>query len=492
MRQNSNALVLADPRGTPFDRAFWLLRITLFAALATLLAAGQTFARSAPDSFADLAEKLLPTVVNISTTTIVEGGPGQDLEELFKDFLERRGDEPRQQRRRASSLGSGFVIDPSGYIVTNHHVIEGADEITVRLHDDRTFTATLIGSDKETDLALLKIETPGPIDAADWGNSNAARIGDWVMAIGNPFGLGGTVTVGIISAQQRDINAGRYDDFIQTDASINKGNSGGPMFSMDGSVIGVNTAIYSPSGLSVGIGFAIPSDLASNVVLQLRKFGEVRRGWLGVRIQTVNGDLAEALELDRAYGALVASVADDGPAAKAGIQQGDVIIEFNGREVEEMRKLPRMVAETAIGSAVDVVIWRKGERVNLDVTLGELDIEEIAALPEHGVDPDELQLSDLGLALSKLTDELRGEYSMAEDAEGVVVTEVTPEGSAAQKGIAAGDIIVEVDQEAVDSPGEVAERVGSAREGGRRVVTLLVSRQGEHRWVAVRIDGDKK
>ena len=456
--------------------------------IAAFAPASGAHARGAPESFADLAEQLLPTVVNISTTQTIEDGPSQDLEELFRDFLERRGEEP-PQRRRASSLGSGFIIDAEGYIVTNHHVIEGADEITVRLHDDRTLKAELIGSDQETDLALLKVESSEPLPAADWGESEKARIGDWVMAIGNPFGLGGTVTVGIISAQQRDINAGRYDDFIQTDAAINKGNSGGPMFDLDGRVIGVNTAIFSPSGLSVGIGFAIPSQLARNVISQVKKFGEVRRGWLGVRIQTVNEELAEGLQLDRPHGALVASVTEDGPAAAAGIQQGDVILRFDGREVSEMRKLPRMVAETPIGGAVEVVVWRKGREEIFSVTLGELDLEQVAAVePELAVpDPDELEIPALGLEVETVSTLLREQFQLEESAEGVLITQVDPEGNGAEKGLTPGDLIVEVDQEAVSSPIDVAERIEKAQEGGRRVVTLLVSRQGEHRWVAVRI-----
>ena len=312
------------------------------------------------------------------------------------------------------------------------------------------------------------------------------------MAIGNPFGLGGTVTTGIISAQQRDINAGRYDDFIQTDAAINKGNSGGPMFDMDGKVIGVNTAIFSPSGLSVGIGFAIPSQLASNVINQLKKFGEVRRGWLGVRIQTVNEELAEGLDLDKPRGALVASVTEGGPAEAAGIRQGDVILEFDGRPVPEMRKLPRMVAETTVGAAVEVVVWRKGEKKTVMVELGELDLEQTAALPIEEEAPAEPKLSvtSLGLDVGVVTAELREQFQLDEETEGVLITEVDPEGSAAKKGLAPGDLIIEIDQETVTNPEEVGERVEKAREDGRRVVTLLVSRQGEHRWVAVRLQDD--
>jgi serine protease Do len=455
------------------------------------------WARGAPDSFADLAERLLPSVVNVSTTQSVTGEADQDLEELFRDFFERRGEgegdggdgAPAPQRRRASSLGSGFVIDPSGYIVTNHHVIDGAEEVTVRFSDDTVLTAEIVGSDADTDLALLKVETDEPLVAAQWGRSDQTRIGDWVMAIGNPFGLGGTVTAGIVSARQRDINAGRYDDFIQTDAAINRGNSGGPMFNLDGDVIGVNTAIFSPSGGSVGIGFAIPSNLASNIIRQLREFGEVRRGWLGVRIQTVNEELAEGLRLEEPRGALVASVTTDGPAEKAGIKQGDVILEFNGRPVAEMRKLPRMVAETTIGDEVPVVVWRKGQEETFMVMLGELDIEQIAAIEAPKEDQAEAgKVPSLGLELGSITPELRERYELGETTNGVVVTGVDPEGSAAEKGLTPGDVIVEVDQDEVTLPEDVADKVLEAQKEGYRVITLLVYRQGDFRWVAVRID----
>ena len=293
-----------------------------------------------------------------------------------------------------------------------------------------------MGSDADTDLALLKVESDEPLVAASWGRSDETRIGDWVMAIGNPFGLGGSVTAGIVSARQRDINAGRYDDFIQTDAAINRGNSGGPMFNLDGDVIGVNTAIFSPSGGSVGIGFAIPSNLASNIIRQLREFGEVRRGWLGVRIQTVNEELAEGLRLDEPRGALVASVTTDGPAEKGGIKQGDVILEFNGRPVEEMRKLPRMVAETPIGEEVDVVVWRKGQEETFQVMLGELDVEQIAAAEAPEEEPiEDGAVPSLGLELGTITPELRERFELGDSTNGVVVTAVDPDGSAAEEGL---------------------------------------------------------
>ena len=478
------AKALALTRGVPI-RA-WIAGLSFL----IVIFAWSLAARAAPESFADLAERLLPTVVNIATTQVVENRRGEEFEEFFKEFFERRGGEPPPQRkRRASSLGSGFIIDSSGYIVTNYHVIKDADEITVRLQDDTLLEAELIGGDEKMDLALLKVESDTPLPATTWGSSEQTRIGDWVIAIGNPFGLGGTVTAGIVSARQRDINSGPYDDFIQTDAAINRGNSGGPMFNLDGEVIGVNTAIFSPSGGSIGIGFAIPSDRARKIVLQLREFGEVRRGWLGVRIQTVTEELAEGLRLGKPRGALVASVTEDGPAEKGGILGGDVILEFDGREVSEMRKLPLMVAETPIGQEVEVVVWRKGEEKTVKIQLGELDDEQIArAMTTPEAVEDTGKVPDLGLALGRITPELRERFGLAEKTDGVVITEVDSEGSAAEKGLKPGDVIVEVDQEEVDSPAQVAERVKKAKDEGYRVVTLLVFRQGDFQWVAVRID----
>ena len=374
--------------------------------------------------------------------------------------------------------------------MTNHHVVADADEVEVVLSDGTSLDATIVGSDKDTDLALLKVEADRALPATTWGDSDETRIGDWVVAIGNPFGLGGTVTAGIVSARQRDINAGRYDNFIQTDAAINKGNSGGPMFNLDGQVIGVNTAIFSPSGGSVGIGFATPSSMAKNIIAQLRESGEVRRGWLGVRIQNVTDELAEGLRLERARGALVAAVTEGGPAESAGIKQGDVILEFNGREVPEMRRLPAMVAETAVGSTVDVTVWRRDGEKSLKVTIGELEAEQMAAAPATAT-PKEAQpqaMESLGLALGEISPELRTRFSLDEDAKGVVVTEVKEGSAGAEKGLQAGDLIVEVDQEEVSKPSDVVEKVERAKSEGYRVVTLLVFRQGDFQWVAVRVD----
>jgi len=461
---------------------FW--RSAVLAAGLALSQAGAAGAAPVPESFADLAERLLPTVVNISTTQDLAGPGSGEFEEFFEDYLGPEG-MPEQ-----SALGSGFIIDPAGYIVTNHHVVVNADKITVRLADDTVLTATLIGSDEKTDLALLKVESDEPLPANSWGNSDAMRIGEWVMAIGNPFGLGGTVTVGIISSLGRDINSGPYDDFIQTDAAINRGNSGGPMFNMAGEVVGVNSAIYSPSGGSVGIGFAIPAAIAKNVVDQLREHGQVRRGWLGVRIQQVTDELAEGLRLDKATGALVASVTPDGPAGVAGIQQGDVILEFDGRVVPDSRKLPRMVAETDIGKEVDVVVWRKGERVTLKVSLGELTDEAVAATMGDGGGSQDGggALTALGMDLAKITPELRAEWQLDDSVEGVLVVSVMDGGPAATKDVQPGDVIVEVDQEPVASPADVAKAVEKAKSEGYRIVTLLIQRGSNRQWIAVRID----
>ncbi|HVJ33863.1 MAG TPA: DegQ family serine endoprotease [Terriglobia bacterium] len=452
-------------------------------------------ARSAPESFADLADRSLPAVVNVATTqTLTADSQMQDLDEMFRDFLDKRqGAKPRP--RKATSLGSGFIIDPTGYIVTNNHVVENADEIMVVMHDDTELKAKLIGRDPKTDLALLKVDAGKPLPYVKWGDSAAMRIGDWVLAIGNPFGLGGSVTAGIVSARQRDINAGPYDDFIQTDASINRGNSGGPMFNMDGEVVGINSAIFSPSGGSVGIGFAIPSNLAKPVIEQIQQFGHPRRGWLGVRIQSISPDLAEGLKLPSDKGALVAGVSKDGPADKAGIKQGDVVLKFDGKEVTQMRGLPRMVAETAFGKTVDVVIWRKGQQVTIPVLLGELDEKaEASADDQSGDNQDQQQPSEqgskvkaLGLELSSISAKQRQDFELEKDVTGVVIVDVDPDGPAAEKDLRPGDVIVEIDQKAVESPKDVAARVKVAQDNGYRVVTLLVNRKGDSQWVAVKI-----
>ncbi|MEO0392371.1 MAG: Do family serine endopeptidase [Pseudomonadota bacterium] len=487
-----------------------VLAVTLWSAVP--LTVTDVAARSTPDSFADLAERLLPSVVNISTTQSVggDGGgtqvmpelpPGTPFEDFFRDFFERQqGDRGGNRPRSANSLGSGFVIDADeGFIVTNNHVIADAEEINVIFADDTRLEAELVGRDPKTDLAVLRVD-PDEYDLTEveFGDSDAMRVGDWVLAIGNPFGLGGTVTAGIISARARDINAGPYDDFLQTDASINRGNSGGPMFDVDGQVIGINTAIFSPSGGSVGIGFAIPANLAKPVIDQLVEFGRTRRGWLGVRIQQVTDDIAESLGLDSARGALVAQVTPDGPAEDAKIEQGDIILEFDGKNVEDMRRLPRIVAETRIGKDVPVVVWRDSDEVRLRVELGELEAAEEAGLldastgsndggSQGDIRTDDEALESLGLSMSALSPRLRDRYELPEDIDGVVITAVDGNGPAADKDLRSGDVVVEVNQQTVSTPEDVADMVREARDKGRNKVLMLVEREGNLRFIAVDI-----
>lgn len=454
-------------------------------------------ARSAPaDGFADLAEQLLPSVVNISTTQVVEGRnspqlpqlpPGSPFEEFFKEFFDRnQGDNGRA--RKATSLGSGFFVGADGYIVTNNHVIQDADEITVILQDDTRLKAELIGRDPKTDLAVLKVKTDRKIQGVEFGDSDKSRVGDWVVAIGNPFGLGGTVTAGIISARGRDINAGPYDDFIQTDASINRGNSGGPMFNLDGEVIGVNTAIYSPSGGSVGIGFAIPSSAAKPIVNQLIKNGEVKRGWLGVHIQQVTEEIAESLGLDKPEGALVADVIKDGPAEAATIKAGDVILRFDNKRVSEMRALPKIVADTETGREVEVVVWRNGSRKTLKVSVGVLDdATEVAARGSRDKKALTRDLDEMGITLMALTDDSREHYKLSKEAKGVLISKVEGDGPAAEKGVRQGDLIVEVSQEEVTTPNQVVKKVNDAKDAGRKTVLFLIEGQNGLRFVALRI-----
>lgn len=456
-------------------------------------------ARATPDSFADLADQLLPSVVNVSTTQMVEGNPGIEMpqlppgspfEEFFKEFMERN--QPKQQRRRATSLGSGFIIDTEGHVVTNNHVIQDADQVTVILHDDTRLDAKVIGRDAKTDLAVLKVEPSSKLVPVKFGDSDRIRVGDWVLAIGNPFGFGGTVTAGIISARGRDINAGPYDDFLQTDAPINRGNSGGPMFDLDGEVIGINTAIFSPSGGSIGIGFAIPSSGAQPVIEQLIAHGEVRRGWLGVRIQTVTDEIADALGLKKAEGALVASVIPDGPAAKGKLKDGDVILEFDGKPVPEMRRLPRIVADTEVGQTVPVKVWRNGKELTLKVKVGELeegDEKEAATAPsESGSSTSSQAVKALGLSVAAIDDEVRQRFGLDEEARGVVVTSVDADGPAADQGIRVGDRIIEAAQEAVSSPAQLEAKVKATQREGRKAVLLLVEGEGGMHYVAIKLD----
>jgi serine protease Do len=451
--------------------------------------------------FADLAERLLPTVVNISTSQTLKRRPDQQKEgqgqqppqgtpfdDFFKNFSER-DDRPR----RVQSLGSGFIIDAAGYVVTNNHVIEGADEITVILEDGDEMKATLVGTDEKTDLALLKVNPSSPLPVARMGDSEKARVGEWVMAIGDPFGLGGTVTTGIISARNRDINAGAYDDFIQTDAPINRGNSGGPLFNMYGEVIGVNSAIYSPTGGSVGIGFAIPINAARNVIGQLRAGGIVQRGWLGVRIQEVTGELAESLGLDKGRGALIAGMDEKGPAQKAGIQNGDVVLTFDGKPVADNRALPRMVADAPIGKTVNVEIMRRGQKRTLPITVQRLEDDQkvASADPETSKQksaPRAPVMTNLGMTLAPITGESRRRYRLDEKVQGVVVTDVDGDSPAGLKNIRTGDVITEVAQQKITSPEDFSAKLEAERRANHRIVLLQVSRGGELTFIGVRLD----
>jgi serine protease Do len=474
-----------------------------------------------PDALPDLVEQTIDTVVNISTTSRVAANrqvpnpqmpqlpPGSPFQEFFEEFFGRRGEggpnrpqapdgapnqPPQQQQRRQSSLGSGFIIDAAGIIVTNNHVIANADEITAIFHDGSRLRATVVGRDAATDLAVLRVEVPTgrTLRAARWGDSDTARIGEWVMAIGNPLGFGGTVTAGILSARNRDINSGRYDNFLQTDAPINRGNSGGPLFNMNGEVIGINTAIVSPSGGSIGIGFAIPSNLARNVVAQLQEFGEARRGWLGVSIQNITDEIAESLRLPNARGALVSRVQPDGPAGRAGLQTGDVIVRFGERQVADTRELQRIVADTPAGREIPVAILRNGQPQTVQVTVGRLEEGEqrqARAQPDQPAPPPPpANQPVLGMALSGITTELRRQYRLPTEQRGVVVTRVEPGSSAAERGIQPGNVIVEVAQEAVNAPEDVDRRVAALRNEGRRSVLFLIANaQGELRFVGITI-----
>ena len=483
---------------------------------------GPAMMAAGPASIADLAEGLLDAVVNISTSQSVKdtgAGPqpqiqeGSPFQEFFEDFFDGQGNQNSNQK--VSSLGSGFVIDPSGYVVTNNHVIEGADDIEVIFPNGSKLKAKLVGTDTKTDLSVLKVEPKAPLKAVRFGNSRQMRIGDWVMAIGNPFGLGGSVTLGIISARGRNINAGPYDNFIQTDAAINKGNSGGPLFNMRGEVIGINTAIISPSGGSIGIGFAVPTELAENIVHQLIEFGETRRGWLGVRIQPVTEDVASSLGLDKARGALVSGVVNGGPIQNGEIKSGDVILTFDGQPVNEMRDLPRIVAESPVGKAVDVLVLRDGKQQTVKVTLGRLedtaeeddDKDQPAAQPPQGQQgnnqaPQSKPPADqkgqtgqqepstlFGMTLAPLDEARRKSFSIVESVEGVVVTAIEPNSPAAQKGLKVGEVIVEVAQDFVENPSDVSKRINMLKAEGRRNAHVMVSdASGNLRFIALPLE----
>ncbi len=452
----------------------------------------------APLSFADLTARLQPAVVNISTTQRVEVGrfprfgPGTNLEDLFRRFQEQQTEDGQPVTREATSLGSGFIISPDGYIVTNNHVISGrdgqklVDTITVTLSDRREYTARVVGRDPLSDLAVLKVDGQA-LPYVQFGNSQGTRVGDWAIAIGNPFGLGGTVTAGIVSALHRGIQGGgAYDRYIQTDASINQGNSGGPLFDLNGNVIGVNTAIFSPTGGNVGVGFAIPAELAKPVIDQLRATGKVRRGYLGVQIQNMTPAIAASLGLPKDRGEIVAAVEPSGPARAAGIQQGDVVMKVAGQEVTPDNSLSYIVANTPIGTKVPVEVIRGGKRMTLTASIGERPTEATLLGQPEQVDPADKAEKDqpgaeaarksLGLTLQALSPEIRQQLRLPDNVRGVVIAKVNPSSNAAEEGLQRGDIIVSVNQVPVSSPQEAADVVAAARKAGRDTVLLFVQR----------------
>ena len=479
--------------------------LTPHSAAAANAAGSPAAAVRGPQNIADVAEQVVDAVVNVSTSQKVDPGvsempdlpPGSPMEKFFQDFFKHHhgqggGDgEPH----RINSLGSGFIVDPSGLIVTNNHVIDGADEINVILNDGTKLKAELVGKDAKSDLALLRVHPDKPLKAVKFGDSSKVRLGEWVIAIGNPFSLGGTVTAGIVSARHRDINSGPYDNYIQTDAPINRGNSGGPLFNLNGEVIGINTAIISPSGGSIGIGFAIPSDSATPVLDQLQKYGEARRGWLGVRIQEVTDELAESLGIGQAHGALVAGVDDKGPAKPGGLQAGDVIVSFDGHDVKEMRDLPRIVADTPVGKQVDVVVIRQGKREVHEVVVGRLkDDTKVAEAESKKETPPQhksVVQKTLGLELSSFNEAMRKKFNIRDSVKGVVVTGVDPSAASdvPDRHLEAGDVIVEVQYQAVGTPADLQKRVDDLKSQGKKVAILLVSNgDGETRFVALNLD----
>jgi serine protease Do len=449
--------------------------------------------------FERLAGHLVGVVVNISTSQTPQArtpqettppSPSASLDDLFRDFFGDKGGAPGQPGARPASLGSGFIIDPSGLIVTNAHVLANADQITVTLSDDTVLQAKVIGRDSVTDLALLKVDAKTPLPAANWGDSSKAKVGDWVLAIGNPFGLGGTVTAGIISATARDIHSGPYDDYLQTDASINRGNSGGPMFNLAGEVVGINTAIYSPSGGSIGIGFAIPAALAQPIIEQLRTTGKVERGWIGARIQPVTDDIAESIGLDKARGALVASIDQTSPAMQAGLKPGDVILSYDGKPIDRSRQLPRLVADSAPEKSVKLMLWRDGKEVEATLTVVAYNPNrpqppQAPAAPEQPKPPPTVDV--LGLKVAKLTPEWRKYFGIPETARGAVIVEVPQDSAGASQGLRAGDLLVGAGGAAVTSPDEVQQHIAAARKAGRKNLLIRVERDGNYRFITMPI-----
>lgn len=465
-------------------------------------------ARSAPDSFADLVEGLLPMVVNVSTSQTLsenynpfegffpygvepDDSLGGNLPELFEKFYGNKN----PVKRKAMSLGSGFIISQDGVIVTNYHVIADADEVTVTFSDDTKVKAKVIGKDPKTDLAILKVDVDKKLPFVKWGDSSKARVGDWVIAIGNPFGLGVSVSAGIISARARDINSGPFDDFIQTDAAINRGNSGGPLFNSKGEIIGINSVIFTPSGGNVGIGFAVPSALATPVIDQLRDHGRTQRGWLGVKIQMVTEEIADSLQLQgKPRGALVLAVTKDSPAEKAGIMSGDIVLSFDGKDIPLMRKLPRIVADTQIGKDVALSVWRNGEEKKMNVKIAELDegYNKTAQAEKEDVDEgsdfkDSSKM--LGMEVVKISRALRKQYDIDDKAKGLLVVDVDEDSQAYEKSIQPGFVITSINQEEVTDISQAKVIIDKVAKMGRKSVLLMVSKSGESMYVALPIDG---
>ena len=446
-------------------------------------------AKDAPSSFADLAEKLMPSVVNISTTQTVTTNknpfpfqfpPGSRLEDMFKEF-------GVPETRKAMALGSGFIIDAKGIVVTNNHVIKGAEDILVRVNGDKEYKVTIIGSDPLSDIAVLKMKTKNKFIPVKFGDSDKARIGDWVIAIGNPFGLGGTVTSGIISARNRSIGLSRYEDFIQTDASINQGNSGGPLFNMDGDVIGINTAILSPTGASSGIGFAIPSNSAKRVIDQLIEFGETKRGWLGVRIQFVTKEIADAEKLDKPKGALVSSVAEGSPSDKAGILPGDIILEFKGTLINKMQELPLIVAQTDVGETVEVKVWRNSKELIKKITLGRLETSEDFKAEKKLEKPKTLEIVGLKITVRALTNEDIQNRKLPSDTTGVVIIDIENDSPVNYLNI--NNIIIEAQKKKIKTIGDLQKIVKTAlRSSEKTILVVIYNNQNQRRYIGVKLD----
>ncbi len=500
---------MAWSSGTTCARKGFTVAIVLFGFLLMPGLAPNVALARGPDSLADLAAQVSDAVVNISATQTFDekqalnkapGGKGTPFDDMFEEFLRRhnqggKGPMPPMRERKSNSLGSGFVIDPSGIIITNNHVIADANDITVIFDDGRKLKAEIVGKDPKVDVAVLRVKPDKPLKAVKFGDSTKVRVGDWVIAVGNPFGLGGTITAGIISARNRNIDSGPYDNYLQTDAAINKGNSGGPLFDMNGEVIGINTAILSPSGGSIGIGFATPAATVIPVIQQLEKYGETRRGWLGVRIQNVDDSIAESLNLGKLRGALVAGTDANGPAKVAGIKAGDVIVKFDGADVKEAHQLPKMVATAQVGKEVAIVIVRHGKELTKTVTLGRLEdsekkkqVQTAAAAPDHAV-PDTPVQKALGMAFAELNETSRLKFSIKGSvATGVVVTDVEPDSPAADKHIQAGEVIEEINQDPVKNPADITKKLQVLKKEGKKLALFLVANpQGEVRFVAVAV-----